>query len=320
MGIDLEAIKRDFVDDPQGRFRIGGEAIWHRFAAYRLAGRMGYDGEHFTFGLGFDWRFLSVDWAKTAWTTWGHGQNLTVSIDPLGAREFLYDVFGESGPDVNWRDSLRVYRLEQFTHFDSSANATFDAAQDNTTRVDEARILYHNARIFADDDDQIARSDSGIARSEEVLEGWESAADSIVRANRLGGLLEAERRLTDSYHRELLIRADTCFRHREYVCALELIDMVLGEDPTNDRALRLKSDVEQERKTEIVSRRAPADSTSLDDIKGDSAIYALYEEGLAFNSSKQYQKAIEAFNKVLQKYPNSPAVIKERDQALLMLQ
>jgi tetratricopeptide (TPR) repeat protein len=63
-----------------------------------------------------------------------------------------------------------------------------------------------------------------------------------------------------------------------------------------------------------------ADSTSIDEIKADTAAYRLYEQGLEFNRNKEYEKAIEAFNNVLQKYPNSPAVIKERDQALLMLQ
>lgn len=63
-----------------------------------------------------------------------------------------------------------------------------------------------------------------------------------------------------------------------------------------------------------------ADSTSLDDIKADAAIYRLYEQGLEFNRNQEYEQAIEAFNKVLEKYPNSPAVIEERRQALLMLQ
>jgi tetratricopeptide (TPR) repeat protein len=288
---------------------------------------------------------------------------------------------------------------------------SFDDAYYDSSRYDEARILYHNARVFADDADQVARSDSGIARSEESLNRWEFAADSLLRETALGDLLRAERNdLIDAQYRELLSRADTCFRRRDYVCALELIDMVLTQDSTHAEALSLKSDVQQGRDLEIVfslvladtaerknhlgraleaylhildldslyadgragkkrvddrlatqrhvirAMRAykagqiagasaafdsaakldptliglqnllsgfntnPADSTSLDDIKADSAIYALYEQGLAFNSNQQYQKAIEAFNQVLLVYPNSPAVIEERRQALLMLQ
>ena len=410
LGVDLEAIERDFVADPQGRFRIGGEAAWHYFDEYRLAGRLGHDGEHLTFGLGFDWRFLSVDWAKTAWTKWEQGQNLTVSINPLGVREFLDEIFGQTTPTVYWRDSIGVYRLEQFTHYDSNANVTFDAAHYDTTKFDDARILYHNARVFADDSSQMFHSDSGIARSQAALDRWKFVADSLVRETHLGGLLQAERNLTDSKYRQLLSQADTCFRHRDYVCALALIDLVLTEDSTHAEALSLKSDVEQGRNLEIVfslvladtaerenllgraleaylhilemdslyadgvagKRRVDnrlatqryvdramraykggqiakasaafdsaavldpnliglqnllsgfntntADSTSLDEIKSDTAAYLLYEQGLEFNRSQDYEKAIEAFNKVLQKYPNSPAVIKERDQALLMLQ
>lgn len=408
-GIDLEAIERDFVADPQGRFRIGGEAAWHRFEAYRLAGRFGHNGEEFTAGVGVDWRFLRLDWAKTL-TEWETGQTVTLSVDPRGAMDFLSDLFGQTTPTVNWRDSIFVYRLEQFTHYESSADASFETAYSDTTRFDEARILYHNARVFADDAEQMAVADSGIARSEEIMDRWEFVADSLVRATHLGGLLEAERTFTDAKHRELLSQADTCFRNRDYVCALELIDMVLAQDSTHAEALSLRSDVEQGRNLEIVfslvladtaerenllgraleaylhileldtahtngqegkgrvdtllttqrlvnsamqdykSGRVPsaiarfdsaavldpnliglqnllsgfkanmAGSTSLDDIKGDPAIYALFEEGLAFNSTQQYQKAIEAFNKVLQKYPKSPAVIEERRQALLMLQ
>ena len=409
-GIDFEAIERDFIADPQGRFRIGGEAAWHHFEKYRIAGRLGHDGEHVTFGLGVDWRFLRVDWAKTAWTKWSHGQNLTVSIDPLGAREFLREFFGQATSIANWRDSIGVYRLEQFTQYDNIANATFDAAQYDSTRYDDARISYHNARVFADSTAQIARADSGIVRSEKILARWEFVSDSIVRATHLGGLLDAERHFTDIKYRELLSRADTCFRHRDYVCALELIDMVLVENPDHAEALSLKNDVEQGRNLEIVfslvladtaerenllgraleaylhildldstnsdgvtgKKRVDsrlntqryvdkamrnykagkissasaafdsaaaldpnlkglqnllsgfntntADSTSIDEIKADTAAYQLYEQGLEFNRNKEYEKAIEAFNNVLQKYPNSPAVIKERDQALLMLQ
>ncbi|MDH3891973.1 MAG: hypothetical protein OEV49_12905 [candidate division Zixibacteria bacterium] len=408
--VNLEAVERDFVADPQGRFRIGGEAATHRWEGYRLAGRLGHDGEHFTFGLGFGWRFLKVDWAKTAWTKWEHGQNLTVSIDPLGAREYLYELFGEKAPLVNWRDSIGVYRLEQFTHYDSSAKASSDAAYYDTTQYDETRILYHNARVFADDDDQIARADRGIANSEEALDRWKFVADSLIRETHLDSLLKAERNLTDSQHRELLSRADTCFRHRDYICALELIDMVLAKDSANPEALSLRSDVEQGRELEIVfslvladtaerenllgraleayvhilyldslhedgqtgkerveerlairrfvdrAVRAyqagqmakasmafdsaaaldpnlkglqnilsgfntnAADTTSLDVIRADTSAYRLYEQGLEFNRNQEYEKAIEVFNKVLKKYPNSPAVTKERDQALLMLQ
>lgn len=410
VGVDLEAIERDFVADPQGRLRIGGEAAWHRFAGYRIAGRMGHDGEHFTFGLGLNWRFLRVDWAKTAWTKWEHGQNLTVSFDPLGAREFLQGIFGEGAPTVNWRDSILVYRHEQFVHFDSSAETMAETARFDTSRFAEARILYHNARVFADDDSQVSRSDSGIARSQAALDRRKFVADSLDRETHLGGLLEGERNRTDSKFRQLLSRAVAYLRDLDLAEAQTLIDVVLAEDSGNVEALQLKSDVDRQRAVEIVNSLAnaekaefenylgraleaylyiiemdslhsdgvagkrrvenrlatqrhvnramraykagriaaaslafdsaaaldptliglqnllsgfitsPADSTSLDDIRSDTAAYRLYEQGLEFNRNQEYEKAVAAFNKVLEKYPNSPAIIKEREQALLMLQ
>ncbi len=404
LAAELEAVERDYIHDPQGRFRIGGELACYKYNDIRLAGRLGYDGEHVTFGLGLGWRFVTLDWAKTAWKKWGHGQAVSLSINPPEFWSWLEGKFGAHTPTVNWRDSLPLYRGEEFDHYGRSARDQFDAGQ-----YDTAYVLFHNARVFADSSHHVALADGGIARSRLALNRLRAEADSVLRVTLLDSLLHKEREFTDSMYLVLLSQADTCFRRRDYQCALDLMDMILSENPTNAEALNLKGDVQKGRDLEIVfslvladsaerekllgkaleaylrilqldsthtdgatgkgriedkleaqryARRAlqlyeqgyptaaqtafdsavvkdaslqsvrnflvgtysvEADTTSLDEIEKDSTVYPYYLSGMDFNRKKEYQRAIDAFNEVLKYYPNSPAVLKEINEARQML-
>lgn len=404
LAAELEAVERDYIDDPQGRFRIGGELACYEYYDIRLAGRVGYDGEHVTVGLGFGWRFVTFDWAKTAWRKCGHGQAVSLSINPPEFWSWFEGKFGAHTPTVNWRDSLPIYRGEEFDHYGSLARDQFDAGQ-----YDTAYVLFHDARVFADSSDHVARADSGIVRSRLALDRLRAEADSVLRVTLLDSLLHKEREFTDSMYLLLLSQADTCFRRRDYQCALDLLDMILSENPANTEALNLKGDVQKGRDLEIVfslvladsaerekllgkaleaylrilqldsthtdgatgkeriedkleaqryARRAlqlyeqgypaaaqtafdsavvkdaslqsarnfmvgtfsiQADTTSLDDIEKDSTVYPYYLSGMDFNRKKEYQQAIDAFNEVLKYYPNSPAVLKEINEARQML-
>ncbi|MCK4462239.1 MAG: hypothetical protein KAW46_10570, partial [candidate division Zixibacteria bacterium] len=174
LAAELEAVERDYIDDPQGRFRLGGELANYKYDNIRLAGRLGYDGEHVTIGLGFGWRFVTLDWAKTAWKKWGCGQAVSLSINPQEFWSWFEGKLGAQTPTMNWRDSLPIYRGEEYDHFDRSARDQFDAGQ-----YDTAYVLFHDARVFADSSQQVARADSGIVRSRLALDRLRAKADSV---------------------------------------------------------------------------------------------------------------------------------------------
>jgi len=60
--------------------------------------------------------------------------------------------------------------------------------------------------------------------------------------------------------------------------------------------------------------------TTLDELQRDRVIWQMYLDGLRFMRNKEYQKAIEAWNKVLDKYPNNVNTLNNIEQARLRLQ
>ncbi|MGH8016109.1 MAG: hypothetical protein ACREBV_07960, partial [Candidatus Zixiibacteriota bacterium] len=60
--------------------------------------------------------------------------------------------------------------------------------------------------------------------------------------------------------------------------------------------------------------------TSLEVIQADANIWPFYLEGLKFMRDKEYQKAIDAWEKVLKVYPNSIDTQNNISQARLRLQ
>ena len=64
----------------------------------------------------------------------------------------------------------------------------------------------------------------------------------------------------------------------------------------------------------------PPQETKLEVLQADAVIWPLYLEGLKYMRDKQYQKAIDAWEKVLKVYPNSPHTINNINQARLRLE
>jgi len=60
--------------------------------------------------------------------------------------------------------------------------------------------------------------------------------------------------------------------------------------------------------------------TTLEDIQNDRDIWPLYLEGLRYMRNKEYQKAIDAWEQVLKKYPNNSNAIENIKQARLRME
>ena len=404
VALDIEAPKREFVDNSFGVVRMGVEIIRLLSSDIQVAARSGTDFHQWTLGAGIRWRYVQLDWAKVLPFDGSDFSNAHTFSLMANCRQVYEAIFEGRGALMNWRDSLPIYRGEEFDHYGSVAKDQFDAGQNDT-----AYVLFHNARVFADSSQQVARADSGIVRSRLALDRLRAKADSVLRVTLLDSLLHKDREFTDSMYLLLLSQADTCFRRRDYQCALDFLDMILSENPANTDALNLKGDVQKGRDGEIISSLGAADSaerekllgkaleaylrilqldsthtdgdvgkgridnkleaqryagralqlydqgypaaartafdsavgkdaslqsvrnylvaahsvradtTSLDDIEKDSTVYPYYLSGMEFNREREYQRAIDAFNEVLKYYPNSPAVLKEINEARQML-
>lgn len=103
----------------------------------------------------------------------------------------------------------------------------------------------------------------------------------------------------EQYNRNQLDSAQTTFR------------LVLRIDKNNPVAL------------EYLKKLTPEDTrttaTTLEDLQKDKEIWQLYLDGLRFMRDQEYQKAIDAWNKVLKAYPNNINTINNIEQARLRL-
>jgi tetratricopeptide (TPR) repeat protein len=105
--------------------------------------------------------------------------------------------------------------------------------------------------------------------------------------------------------------------------AVELFDRgKLAEAATRFRAIldvNPNESVAQDYLRRIQERQAVRPAATLEDLQRDRESWELYLEGLRFMRNKEYQKAIEAWEKVLQAYPNNANTLDNIKQARLRL-
>jgi tetratricopeptide (TPR) repeat protein len=100
------------------------------------------------------------------------------------------------------------------------------------------------------------------------------------------------------------------FKAGKYELARQRFSAVLTIDPVQPVALEYLKRIEQ----------ALAKPPTLEDIQKDKAIWQLYLDGLRHMRDKDYEKAIEAWEKVLQAYPNNSNTLNNIEQARLRMQ
>ena len=101
------------------------------------------------------------------------------------------------------------------------------------------------------------------------------------------------------------------FEQNQFTQARSQFEAVLSIDSTNEIA-RYYLDKMQSPTTQ-------PKETTLEQLQADAAIWPLYLEGLKYMRDKQYQKAVDAWEKVLKVYPNSSHTINNINQARLRL-
>ncbi len=106
-----------------------------------------------------------------------------------------------------------------------------------------------------------------------------------------------------------LKRGIQSFKQGRYGDARQRFGAVLAIDPTEPVALEYIRKID----------KALAKPPTLEDIQKDKVIWQLYLDGLRYMRNKEYQKAIEAWEEVLQAYPNNSKTLDNLEQARLRL-
>ena len=100
------------------------------------------------------------------------------------------------------------------------------------------------------------------------------------------------------------------FTQGRYEAARRRFNSVLRVDGTNAVAQEYLSRIES----------AQAEASTLEDLQRDRRIWNLYLDGIRYMRNSEYQKAIEAWEQVLEAYPNNVNTLNNLEQARLRLQ
>ncbi len=131
----------------------------------------------------------------------------------------------------------------------------------------------------------------------EIEPGNEGASQSKQRVLATMGLPEKIRLGIEMFERGRYEAAKTQFRS------------ILDVNPNEATALDYLSRIQE----------AQTRTATLEDIQKDADVWSLYLDGLRFMRNKEYQQAIEAWQKVLEKYPNNPNTLNNIEQARLRM-
>jgi len=107
----------------------------------------------------------------------------------------------------------------------------------------------------------------------------------------------------------LLNRGIDLFNKKRYGQSKSSFIEALSIDRQNEVALEYLKKIAQ----------IEVEPTTLEELQRDKAVWKLYLDGLRFMRDKQYEKAIETWNKVLKLYPNNINTINNIEQARLRL-
>ena len=100
------------------------------------------------------------------------------------------------------------------------------------------------------------------------------------------------------------------FTQGRYDAARRRFNQVLRVDATNAVAQEYLGRIES----------AQAEASTLEDLQRDRRIWNLYLDGIRYMRNSEYQKAIEAWEQVLEAYPNNVNTLNNLEQARLRLQ
>ncbi len=338
------------TEEGSGKLRVGGELRHNLPNGMTLSGRLGADGSRPAVGAGMIWDWCRIDCALAKLPDQDFyekvGVTFSVSVIPVPFWSWLTEkrdliprfarplAKAQAGSPVDDTEGLQA--AEDLERVPASPSAI--EAVDGPTGIPlgrQGRLLgrveiYHQQRnyqmaldllnlILADDPhhEKALASVREVKESRELEKVFELALAD--KAEREGSLLKA----LASYSR--VCRLDSTGRQAQ--TGRTRVENMIGATRMSTRGVltfnsghydsartgfsrALKSDPDDAVSLEYIRK---LDSTlsrvvSLDDIEGDSVLWPAYLEGLEASRNEEYQKAVDAWLKVLRAYPNCPEI------------
>jgi tetratricopeptide (TPR) repeat protein len=370
-------------EDRSVKLHAGGEVLLHEAAALRL----GYDRDNVAFGAGIKAGRFRIDYAYKLldYVDNSHRFSLTLLLDAPSRRE---EVPVEPTVPVEVPDERRL-RFEEL-------KGTGDRFL-RQMEFDSALVYFRRALAYDETDQEIIDAIASIEKARQVDED---------RQAKLAEAEEGLRGFVDRYYEQ----AALFYGKKYYPAALDLLALVFETDPTHQRALALREEIDDAKAAEISRlirqaetateqgriieaieaynrildlepdnqpalqakaealagldlpqqlnlgirlytmgryeaskgrfrsvlasnpyepvaleylkkiETAQAEVSTLEDLQRDRVIWNLYLEGIRHMRNQDYQQAIEAWEQVLEAYPNNANTLDNLEQARLRLQ
>ncbi|MDH4156530.1 MAG: PorV/PorQ family protein [candidate division Zixibacteria bacterium] len=380
--VDLEK-----TEERSMRLHAGAEMVFH--GAYALRG--GYDRDNLSFGAGYYYRRLKLDYAYKVmdYVEDSHRFSLSLLIGSSVSEQMQQK---EREALERGTELLEDERQSRFVFFKEKADTYYDQF-----RLDSALAYYYRALAFDDENQEIIGTIAAIKRAVQVeqeqrdriaktrveldnlIENFQQQAQSFFNKRYYSASLDmvelilgidknhlGAKRLQAAIHSAIaeeiatyIARGRTAEREGRYFDAIDAYNRVLELDPANQEIRQAKQDIAtgldlaQQLNTGIemyragryneartrfetvlsVDRNQPvaleyigrinkllAAPSTLEDLQRDREIWPLYIEGLRYMRDRQYQKAIDAWQKVLEAYPNNTSTLNNIEQARLRMQ
>lgn len=374
------------VEKRSARVHTGVEVVFDKSHAIRA----GYDRDNLSFGAGFTYRRLKVDYAYKIldYIEDSHRFSLSFSLGtPVSEQLRKKQLEEQQLSSVLLADERR----RQFAFYKEKADAFY-----NQFRLDSALTYYHRTLAFDEGNKEIIGTIATIEDARRIQQEQEQKlrqAELELRKTIENYYTQAQSFYVKKYYAAALDMLDLIFdidskhpgakrlkveiedamtseiglnleiaqgaeREGQYLKAVEAYERILDFDPSNEKVQKAKQQVAEHLDlaqqlnlglelfktgkyaearqrfgavlaidpaepvaSEYVKRidQALAKPPTLEDIQKDKVIWQLYLDGLRHMRNKEYEKAIEAWEKVLQAYPNNSNTLNNIEQARLRL-
>ncbi|MFQ6008135.1 MAG: PorV/PorQ family protein [Candidatus Zixiibacteriota bacterium] len=383
----VASLELEKIEERNMKVHTGAEVVFDKTYALRA----GYDRDNLSFGAGFVYRRLKIDYAYKIldYIEDSHRFSISFLLGPAVSEQVRKKRFEESQRRT---DLLEDERQRQLAFYKAKADKFYQLRQ-----FDSALTYYQRALVFDEGNEEIIGSIAEIEKARRIQEEREQLhrqTELEIKKTCENYLAQAQSFYAKNYYTAALDMLDLIFdidpihpaaqklkfeiekamssdinlnleiavvaeREGQFLKALEAYERILGYDPTNQKAQEGKTrvakkldlmqqlnrglelfksgkyaqarylfravlaiDPVQPVAAEYIKKidQALAKPPTLEDIQKDKVFWQLYLDGLRYMRNKEYQKAIEAWEKVLQAYPNNSNTLDNIEQARLRLQ
>ncbi|MEW6014401.1 MAG: PorV/PorQ family protein [Candidatus Zixiibacteriota bacterium] len=259
LGISLEK-----PEERSLKIRMGVETVYRR----TLSLRAGYDRDNFTFGLGFQYQRLRLD----------YGYKFLDGLDDSHRLGLSFKVGMSVSEKIQRQKELESARgstlilddrRRQFQFYKELADKYY-----RSNAIDSAYVYYQRSLAYNENDRDVRNRIDHIDDMRRMIS--ERAQKELVQR-------EMTQPILDSYHSQ----AETFYKKGSYAAALDIINIGLGISPDNQRFIELRNHVFEAR---------------------DSEIRRMMDNAARAEREGRYADAVTYYNRVMELSPGNVAV------------